>query len=607
MTADGFGSLVDLLRFRARGQADARAFVFLTDGEVEGPTVTYGELDRRSRAIAAALEDRVRPGDRALLLYQPGLEFIAAFFGCLYAGVVAVPAYPPHPARAARTLPRLRAIAADAGVGAVLSSGRLAALAPAVSLQAPELARARWLATDELVEDAARAWRAPALDPEALAFLQYTSGSTGAPKGVMVSHGNLLHNLAYIAYCAENDAGTVSVSWLPAYHDMGLIEGILEPVFGGYPAYLMSPASFLQQPVRWLRAISRYGATNSGGPNFAYDLCVRRTTPEERSRLDLGCWRVAYNGSEPIRRDTLEGFVRAFEGCGFRRTAFYPVYGLAEATLAVSSGRRAYRPVFRTLDAAALASSRVMDAAAPGAGSVSLVACGPPSPDAQVAIVRPDTLRRCGPGEVGEIWISSPSVARGYWNRPDETRRTFGARVADSGEGPFLRTGDLGFLGGGDLFVAGRIKDLIIIRGRKHYPQDIELTVERSHPAIRPGCSAAFAVPAAGGERAAVAAEVDPRQLARGRRAGGAEESGDRRSELRALVGAIRQAVAEEHEIQVYAVSLLAPGSLPRTSSGKLRRHECRAAFLAGTLEALEPWKQEPALAGTAAAGGRPA
>jgi len=574
-------SLVELLRWRAQVQKDSRAYTFLPDGETEGPAWSYGELDRKSRAIAATLQDLGAPGERALLLYPAGLDFLAAFFGCLYAGVTAVPSYPPHPARPARSLPRLQAIARDAAVRVVLGSEAIVTAAPALVAQAPALAAARWRATEALSPDAAEAWQEPSLTPDTLAFLQYTSGSTGMPKGVMVSHGNLLHNLAYGRSCADNDAERVGVCWLPAYHDMGLIEGILQPLFAGYPTYLMPPAAFLQRPARWLEAISRVRGTNSGGPNFAYALCVRKTSPEQRAGLDLGCWQIAYSGAEPIRKETLDRFADAFGPCGFQADAFYPAYGLAEATLVVTSRRRGEAPVFRDVDAGGLGRDEAT-APAPGADPVTLVGCGRASGGTRVVIAHPEARTRCAPGVVGEVWVSSPSVARGYWDRPADTRATFGAYLADSGEGPFLRTGDLGFLAGDQLFVTGRLKDVIIVRGRKHYPEDLELTVERSHAAIRPGGVAAFALDAAHGERVVVLAELNARRP-RGR---GPREAVDGA----AVIDAIRQAVAEQHDLRVHGVALLAPGAVPKTSSGKLRRHACRSGWRAGTLETLARW-----------------
>ena len=584
MSFESPSTLVDLLRRRAAEQAEVTAYTFLVDGELEGPRVTYAELDRSARAIAAGLVARgLRVGDRALLLYPPGLDFISAFFGCMYAGVVAVPSFPPHAAQLARTLPRLVAIATDAELSAVLSTSAIAANADAIARHAPVLGQSPWVATDTVLPMAADDWRESALQTDALAFLQYTSGSTAAPKGVMVSHANLLHNLGYADYVEENDETSVSVSWLPVIHDMGLIEGVLEPMYAGYPAYLMAPASFLQRPIRWLRALSRYRATNSGGPNFAYDLCARKITDAQRDELDLSSWRVAYNGAEPVRGETLLAFHERFRNVGFRWRSFYPVYGLAEATLVVSSGRRDYEPVIHQVDGEAVSRGELRPATPVTATGRSLVACGSAACDTRVAIVDPETGRRCRDTEIGEIWVASPSVAQGYWRREQQTAETFRAFLT-SGEGPFLRTGDLGVLHEGEIIVTGRLKDLLIVRGLKHYPQDLELTAERQHPALRSGCAAAFAVDGDAGEGVAIAVEVDPRLLS--------SEAHERSLQLRCAASAIRRAIAEEHGIVLEAVSLLAIGTMPKTTSGKLRRQACRAAFAEGTLDELMRWSQ---------------
>jgi acyl-CoA synthetase (AMP-forming)/AMP-acid ligase II len=574
MTHD-FRSLVDMLRYRSLRQGNHRAYTFLADGETENAALTYAQLDRRARVIAAELSDRgAQPGDRVILLYPPGLDFITAFFGAIYAGVIAVPCYPPHRLQLARSLPRLTAILANAEPNIILCTAEVAAAIPAWIAHAPELNALQWIATDTLDDDAAVTWKEPEVGPSTLAFLQYTSGSTAAPRGVMVTHGNLLHNLADINHVQENDAESVSISWLPVIHDMGLIEGVLEPAYAGYPAYLMSPATFLQRPFRWLRAITKYRATNSGGPNFAYDLCVRKVNDEQRATLDLSSWRVAYNGAEPIRSETLTEFYKAFSDCGFHWRSFYPVYGLAESTLLVTSGRRNYRPIFLDTDAAALSEGRIEEIGS--SRQVSLVSSGPPTPGTTVVIVNPDTFRRCAPREIGEIWLSSASIAKGYWRREEETSQTFGAMLADDGSGPYLRTGDLGVLINGELFVAGRLKDLLIVRGVKHYPQDLELTVERQHPAIRPGCVAVFALEAHD-ERIAVAAELDPRQL-------------DLTRVISDLIGTICGAVAEIHGIQLHTIALLKPGALPKTTSGKIPHRACAQALSGGQLAELVRW-----------------
>ncbi|MET0626409.1 MAG: MupA/Atu3671 family FMN-dependent luciferase-like monooxygenase [Pyrinomonadaceae bacterium] len=555
-------TLVELLRRRALRQPDGRAYTFLGGGEGEESHLTYGELDRLARAVAARLQAMNAERERVLLLYPAGLEYIAAFFGCLYAGAVAVPTYPP---RLNRNLSRLQSIAGDSGATLALAPESLLSKVRPLVEQTPRLHDVRWLSTGDAEAEAGAAeeWREPDVSGETLAFLQYTSGSTAAPKGVMVTHGNLLHNEGLIQKVFGQTAESVIVGWLPLYHDMGLIGNVIQPLYVGARCVLISPAAFLQQPFRWLRLISDYKATTSGGPNFAYDLCSRKVTPEERATLDLSSWRVAFNGSEPIRPETLERFAETFAPCGFRREAFHPCYGLAEATLIVTGRSGENLPV----------------------SEEARVGCGAALPGQRLVVAHPESLKECEPGEVGEVWVSGPSVARGYWNRPDETERTFDARLADTGEGPFLRTGDLGFLRDGELFVVGRLKDLIIIRGRNLYPQDIEHTAEESHAALRPGCGAAFSVEEAGEERLVVVQELD-----RGRRAD-AEE----------VVEAVRRKVAEEHEVQASAVVLIRHGSILKTTSGKIQRRDCKAAFLEGKLEVVAAWRDAEGAAEEAA------
>jgi acyl-CoA synthetase (AMP-forming)/AMP-acid ligase II len=577
-------TLVEILRWRAIHQPDRLAYTFLQDGETEEAHLTYADLDRRARAIGALLQDLGMYGERALLLYSPGLEFIAGFFGCLYAGVVAVPVYPPHPARLDRTLPRLRATANDAQPAAILTSSALVSLAESLRAQAPDLQALRWLATDAIDTRLAEQWQQPAQDGTSLAFLQYTSGSTTAPRGVMLSHSGLLHNLTLIQQSFEISPDTRGLFWLPLYHDSGLIGGVLEPLYRGCISIIMSPMAFLQRPFRWLQAISRNRATCSGAPNFAYDLCVRKITPEQRTTLDLSSWDLAFTCAEPVRCETLERFATTFAPCGFRREAFYPCYGLAEATLIASGGLKAAPPVVLTLQSAALGRNCVIAASSGEDGTQTLVGCGQNLGDQEIIIVHPETLTRCSPDEVGEIWIAGPSVAKGYWNRPEETKRTFQAYLTETGEGPFLRTGDLGFLKDGELFITGRLKDLIIIGGSNHYPQDIEQTVEQSHPSLRPSCCAAFSVDRDGEERLVIVAEVERRR----------HPERDQPPDTVAprftagVVQAIRRAVAECHELRVYAVLLLKPGTIPKTTSGKLQRHACRTGFLAGSLDVIE-------------------
>jgi len=584
-------SFVSVLRGRALRQAERRAFTFLRDGEEEGGALSYSELDLRARALGALLQDLGADGERAMLLYPGGLEFVSAFYGCLYGGVIAVPAYPPHPSRITHTLPRLQAIISDSGATLALTTGSILSRIEPLLEENPLLASLHWVATDELGADGAQEWREPQLDGGRLAFLQYTSGSTAEPKGVMVSHANLLENSALIRQCFENGPESHCVLWLPPYHDMGLIGGVVQPVFAGFPATLMTPATFLQRPLRWLEAISRYRGTVCGGPNFAYDLCVSKTTPEQRAALDLSSWEAAFNGAEPVRAETLRRFAEAFAPSGFRPRAFYPCYGLAEATLILTGGLKSEAPVVRVFDAAALGQDRVAEAGADTRDVRALAGCGRNRPPNRLVIVNPETAEECGAGEIGEIWFAGPSAAAGYWNKPEETERTFRARLAGTGEGPFLRTGDLGFLLDGELFVTGRLKDLIIIAGRNHYPQDVERTAEQSHPALRPGCCAAFPVSVDGEERLVIAAEVERRFSTKNHPAGsdGEGTAGADVADAAGLIElSVRRAVAEQHDLHVTAVVLLRTGGIPKTSSGKIRRHACRAEYLAGRLAAFE-------------------
>lgn len=568
-------SIDEILRRRASHEPGRTAYVYLGDGEREEARINYAELDLLARAVGATLQELHARGERALLLYPPGLDFVAAFFGCLYSGVVAIPAYPPHPARPEITLPKLQAILSDSQAKFVLTTTSILSKVAPLFARGEEFRELRWLATDEVEHTRAEYWKESGVAPDDLAFLQYTSGSTSAPKGVMVSHRNLLQNSAYIHYGFEHTPESVSVTWLPAYHDMGLIDGIVQPLYGGFTCYVMPQTSFLQRPVRWLQAISRYRATHSGGPNFAYEHCVNKIRAEQRTGLDLSCWRVAYNGAEPVREETLRRFAASFEECGFRSDAFYPAYGLAEATLKVASGRCARPPVTCKVESTALEENRLVEASASSdpQNVRTLVSSGQLDLGTRAIIVDPASLTECAKGRVGEVWVSGDGVTQGYWNRPELTEQTFRAHLSDTGDGPFLRTGDLGFIKDGELFITGRLKDLIIIGGRNHYPQDIELTAEQCHLGLRPGCTAAFSVEVDGEERLVIAAEFDPRS-----RRLPAEE-------WKLLKTAVLRAVSDYFGLHVHELVLLKLGGVPKTSSGKIKRQECRKAYLTGTLE----------------------
>ena len=574
ISGKGIHTLVDLLRYRAEEDLFPRAYVFLEDGEKDETVMSYADLDRRARAIAAELQKMgVAPGSRAVLLYPPGLEYIAGFFGCLYAGVIAVPAYPPNPMRLERTLPRLQAIVGNAGAEVALTTEPIYNMAPFVFAQAPDLAAMQWLATDTVGDENADQWRQPAISADDLAFLQYTSGSTQTPRGVMLTHANLLHNLELIRQAFELvTAEDIGVIWLPPYHDMGLIGGILEPIYNLMRVVLISPIAFLQRPVRWVQAISNYQATVSGGPNFAYDLVARKITPEQLAELDLSAWTMAFNGAEPVRPATLDRFTEVFAPVGFRREAFYPTYGLAEGTLITTGGRRYEPPVLREFPAQVLSGDPRDEGK-----TVTLVGCGEPLGEQKTIVVHPESFTVLPEGQVGEIWLQGGSVAQGYWNNPEATESTFRGITAD-GQGPFLRTGDLGVVADGQFFIAGRIKDLIIIDGRNHYPQDIEFTVEKVHPAIRPGCTAAFAVDTDAGEQLVIVTEIR-KQYKPG--PAGDDPTVIDPENLRQL---IRQRVSENHELRVHDIVFLVAGEIPKTSSGKIQRYAARKGYLAGTL-----------------------
>jgi amino acid adenylation domain-containing protein/non-ribosomal peptide synthase protein (TIGR01720 family) len=568
-------TLVELLRRRAISQPQFVGYTFLSGEEAGTIRLTYEELDARARVVAAWLRGREVRGARALLLYPAGLDFIIGFFGCLYAGVVAVPVYPPDPIRPARTLPRLRAIAADSQATVALTTSSLLAASGSLFAHAPDLRALNWLASDRVEAASAERWEEPATSADELTFLQYTSGSTGSPKGVMLTHRNLLYNAGLVRHTFEHGPADQYVSWLPMSHDMGFMAGVLQPLYAGIPAVLMSPASFLQQPLTWLRAISDHRATTSGGPNFAYDLCVRKITDEQKADLDLSSWRAAFNGSEPVQAETLKRFAAAFATCGFRSGAFYPCYGLAEATLIVSVRRRQDPLLVREVCASDLENHSVPERESNDQPAKAIVSCGRTLPGQKTLIVDPARLTACVQNQVGEVWVSGPSVAQGYWQRPGETRETFKARLADGGEGVFLRTGDLGFLQGGELYLTGRLKDLIIIRGRNHYPQDIEQTVELSHSGLRRGCGAAFSTEVGGEERLIVVHEI----------------SQPERPQADSIIDSIRQAISEQHELRVFQIVLIEPGTISKTSSGKIQRNACRKDYRTEKLNVVRQWR----------------
>ncbi len=550
-------TLAHALQRRAALTPDRVALRFLADTPGQGVVLSYRDLDLRARTIAATLQAEAALGDRAVLLFPSGPDYVAAFFGCLYAGVIAVPAYPPESARRHHQ-ERLLSILKDAEPRLLLTSSDLREPLQAIESAPPVLC------VDTLDPARAGQWRMPTLQDDDIAFLQYTSGSTALPKGVQVSHGNLVANELLIrhGFGIDLNPDDVIVSWLPLYHDMGLIGGLLQPVFSGVPCVLMSPAYFLARPLRWLEAISEYGGTISGGPDFAYRLCSERVSDSALQRLDLSGWRVAYSGSEPIRLDTLERFAEKFASCGFTPDNFMASYGLAEATLFVAGTPRRHGIPSLRVDDAALTQNR----AEPGQGSA-VMSCGVSQPGHAVLIVEPATSQPLADNQVGEVWAAGPSIALGYWRNPEASAKTF---VQHDGR-TWLRTGDLGFLRGGELFITGRLKDLLIVRGHNLYPQDIEQTIEREVEVVRKGRVAAFAVNDGGEEGIGIAAEIS--------------RSVQKILPPEALIKAIRQAVAEACQQAPSVVVLLNPGALPKTSSGKLQRSACRSRLADGSLD----------------------
>jgi len=572
-----FATLTDLLLSRSCHQPSRIAYTFLQDGETITGRLTYQELDQQARAIAATLQHLKATGSRVLLIYPPGLDFITAFFGCLYAGAIAVPAYPP---RRNQNMSRLQTILESSQATLALTTDSLLESIEGRFTREAKGTPLYWLATDTIDGDLATSWQPPLISPDSLAFLQYTSGSTGTPKGVMVSHHNVMHNSALIHRCFADTPDSCGVSWLPPYHDMGLIGGILQPLYVGAPMALMPPLAFLQKPIRWLQAISNFQATTSGGPNFAFDLCVSKIKPKQLAELDLSHWKVAFTGAEPIRANTLEQFAEAFAPCGFRKAALHPCYGMAETTLIVSGGIPGTAPTLHQVNTTALENHHIQTGQMNRTETRTIVGCGQCLEDLRVVIVDPATSTLCPANQVGEVWVAGGSIAQGYWNQPEQTQDVFHAYLADTGEGPFLRTGDLGFLLDNELFITGRIKDLMIIRGQNHYPQDIELTVENSHPALRPAAGAAFTVEVKGQEKLVVVQEVERSYL--------------RKLNVQEVVTSIRQAVAAQHGLQVYATLLVKTGSIPKTSSGKIQRYVCRSLFLNGALNVVDDWCENP-------------
>ncbi len=565
-----YNTFFDVLETRKKNDPNDMSYIFLQDGETERELLTYDELWNKVTAVGGYLQLFCQPGERAVLLYPSGIDFIVAFLGCMVAGVIAVPAFPPPKNQ---KISRLHSILEDSSPSVILTLSSLHSRISDMFVNSDK--DIRCIASDTIDDAHGADWRRPNIGPDTLAFLQYTSGSTGTPKGVMVSHRNILHNEAAICRAFKNSKESVGVGWLPLYHDMGLIGHVLQPLYTGFPSVIMSPVSFLQKPVRWLQAMSKYRATASGGPNFAFNVCTQKVTEEDKTSLNLESWVVAFNGAEMIRKETMEKFSRHFESCGFKRQSFYPCYGMAETTL-FTTGTFIENSALPSLSVkrCQLQQDTIVQTTTNDEESQCVVSCGASFEDTDVRIVHPVTFQDCADDRVGEIWISGPSVAQGYWNRETETKKVFRAKMADNVDIPYLRTGDLGFRHNNELFVTGRCKELIIIRGRNYYPHDIEDTVEKCHPALRPNCCAACSIEIAGKEKLLIVQEVQRTYI--------------RKLKPEKVIGAIRNAIVSEHGIMdIHAVVLIKTGSIPKTSSGKIQRWLCHDQFVGGKLKVL--------------------
>ena len=559
-------NILDVLRYRMEHTPDETAFIYLKDGEDDEERVTYRQLGNTASSLAVKMEDMNVTGKTALLLFPPGMEFVYSLFGCFFASVIAVPAYPP---RKNRSLDRIRKIVQDSSASIVLTTKEIYESFNRSFSDVEELQNLEWVVFQH---NSCPVTIQKKYNPEDVALLQYTSGSTGHPKGVMITHRNIMRNCEFIRQSFGFSRKTIAISWLPTFHDMGLVGQVFQPVYTGFPSVLMSPVAFFQQPVRWLNAFTKYKGTMGGAPNFAYDL-LTEIPEEERKNLDLSSIKTIYCGAEPIRKSTFDKFTESYKNFGLKPEMLYPCYGMAETTLITSGPPAGRGAVYLSVSGTALLQNKVKVVPENDEEAKHLVGVGYPWLDTIVRIMDPETLHPSADDEVGEIWVNGSSVAPGYWNNPDETQRTFKAHIPGDPNTNYLRTGDLGFIHEGELFVSGRLKDMIIIHGMNIYPQDIEFIVENSHPVLRNNASAAFSVDVNGEERLVVVAEVERAAIVG--------------LDIDPVCDSIRQNIALETELVVHAVQLIRTASIPKTSSGKLQRRAIKESFLNKSLEII--------------------
>lgn len=569
-------TMVERLLQHEQNIPDKVVYILLEDGINEKDSITYAGMIKKAKAIAAFLLESGKKGDRVLLLFPTGIEFITTFFGCLFAGMIAVPTYPPKRNKANE---RFKAIVDDSKPAFIIAiQGIHDDLIKYEMMDGMHQIRTM-LIYENIDPLKSTEWSNPGIEEDDLALLQYTSGSTGTPNGVMVSHGNIIHNSEFIKQSFGLEENSVGVNWLPNFHDMGLIGGLIQAAYLGALNVIIPPLAFLKNPANWYRSIAKYKATTGGGPNFAFDYSIEKVTEEESNEFDLSSLRTLYCGAEPIRDMTMKSFAKKFKGAGFKSSQLFPVYGMAESVLIVCGGDFRAEPVYFESDSRSLEANRVVPARQ-GYDSRTLTACGYPWIGMEVAIIHPETRNPSALGEIGEVWVKGPSVAKGYWEDREDTEYTFNAYIAGTANGPWLRTGDLGFIRDGQLYVSGRLKDLIIIRGANFFPNDIEHHIESCHEALRQNASAAFSADIAGEEKLIIAMEIERAYM--------------RELPEEDVFEAIRSAVFSEFSIQPHAITLIRTGSTLKTSSGKIQRFAMKKAWVNKELNVVASWEMKP-------------